>query len=148
MSQRFLLVDGHNVIFAWPELRGLHARRTEAARDELIHILTRYQDVSGVRVVVAFDGGTAQRPQSATSGDAGIQVFYANAGRQADTILERLVAKYAARHDITVASGDAMIRQTAITFGASVITTDALRDEIARADAELARALEQRRRER
>ena len=28
---RYLIVDGHSVIFAWPELRKLHNRRTEIA---------------------------------------------------------------------------------------------------------------------
>ena len=53
---RYLIVDGHSVIFAWPELRALHSRRTGAARDELVRRLTQYQDSSGVRVVVVFDG--------------------------------------------------------------------------------------------
>jgi predicted RNA-binding protein with PIN domain len=51
---RYLIVDGHSVIFAWPELRKLHARRTALARDELVKILTAYQDASGVRVVAVF----------------------------------------------------------------------------------------------
>ena len=40
MSQQFLIVDGHSVIFAWPELRALHKRRTASAREQLIKILT------------------------------------------------------------------------------------------------------------
>ena len=31
---------GISVIFAWPELRKKHARRTALARDELIKVLT------------------------------------------------------------------------------------------------------------
>jgi uncharacterized protein len=33
---RYLIVDGHSVIFAWPELRKLHARRSSLAREALI----------------------------------------------------------------------------------------------------------------
>jgi len=53
---RYLIVDGHSVIFAWPELRKLHARRSSLARDALIKQLRDYQDWTGVRVVVVFDG--------------------------------------------------------------------------------------------
>ena len=53
---RYLIVDGHSVIFAWPELRLQHGRRTGAARDELVRQLTAYQDASGIRVVAVFDG--------------------------------------------------------------------------------------------
>src|SRR5215475_7976654 len=53
---RYLIVDGHSVIFAWPELRKLHARRSSLAREALIKQLRDYQDWTGVRVVVVFDG--------------------------------------------------------------------------------------------
>ena len=53
---RYLIVDGHSVIFAWPELRKLHARRSSLARESLIKQLRDYQDWTGVRVVVVFDG--------------------------------------------------------------------------------------------
>jgi len=53
---RYLIVDGHSVIFAWPELRKLHSRRSSLAREALIKQLRDYQDWTGVRVVVVFDG--------------------------------------------------------------------------------------------
>jgi len=56
MSQQFLIVDGHSVIFAWPELRALHKRRTASAREQLTKILTEYQDFTGIQVVLVFDG--------------------------------------------------------------------------------------------
>ena len=52
---RYLVVDGHSVIFAWPELRKLHGRRSSLARDVLIRQLRAYQDWTGVHVVVVFD---------------------------------------------------------------------------------------------
>ena len=59
---RFLLVDAHSVIFGWPELRALHRRHMEAAREQLIQRLAAYQDASGTRVVAVFDrrGKTTQ----------------------------------------------------------------------------------------
>ena len=56
MQPDYLIVDGHSVIFAWPELRDLHARRSSLARDALVRKLRDYQDWTGVRVVVVFDG--------------------------------------------------------------------------------------------
>jgi predicted RNA-binding protein with PIN domain len=96
---RYLIVDGHSVIFAWPELRRLHTRRTALARDELVKILTEYQDASGVRVVAVFDGKGLKPNEDSTPG--GIQVFYSATGQTADAIVERLVAKYGEQHEIT-----------------------------------------------
>ncbi len=115
--REYLLVDGHSVIFGWPDLRALHGRRMMAARDALIKRLTAYQDQTGVRVVVIFDGQGAQVTEDTETG--GIQIFYAPGDRTADEILERLVAKYGTTHRITVASSDNMVQQTAITFGAA-----------------------------
>ena len=56
MYSDYLIVDGHSVIFAWPELRRLHERRTSLAREALIKKLRDYQDWTGVRAVVVFDG--------------------------------------------------------------------------------------------
>src|SRR6266699_805210 len=98
---RFLIVDGHSVIFSWPELRKLHARRMALARDELVKLLTAYQDASGVRVVAVFDGQGQELSDATAPG--GIQIFYSAAGQTADAIIERLVAKYAGQHGITVA---------------------------------------------
>jgi len=85
---RYLLVDGHSIIFAWPELRKLHERRSSLAREALIKQLRDYQDWTGVRVVIAFDGKAPKI--SAISGQGDVQIFYSRSGQTADTIIERL----------------------------------------------------------
>lgn len=136
---RYLIVDGHSVIFAWPELRRLHNRRTSLARDELVKTLTAYQDASGVRVVAVFDG-TGGKANEATE-PGGIQIFYSAAGQTADAIVERLVAKYGQQHEITVATSDLMEQQTVTTFGALVVSAEGLRDYLKEADRELRREI-------
>jgi uncharacterized protein len=122
---RYLIVDGHSIIFAWPELRALHSKNTALARDRLIKLLTEYQDFTGINVVVVFDGRGAMVTQDTKPG--GIQVFYSSSGHTADDIVERLVAKYGKMYPITVATSDHLEQQTAITFGADCISADGLR---------------------
>lgn len=119
---RYLLVDAHSVIFAWPELRALHSRRSSLARDELIKRLTFYQDVSDYRVVAVFDGQGSKHSASQTA--SGIQVFYSSAQSTADSIIERLAAKYGSHYDMTVVTNDHMEQQTATTFGALAIPVE------------------------
>jgi uncharacterized protein len=123
---RYLLVDGHSIIFAWPELRSVHSRRSAAGRDELVRRLTQYQDASGVRVVVVFDGRGVEKMNEVTE-PGGIQILYSGAGLTADSIIERLCARYGEDHELTVATDDHMEQQTALTFGASAIDSDLLR---------------------
>jgi uncharacterized protein len=142
---RFLLVDAHSVIFAWPELRALHQRSMEAARAQLIQRLTSYQDATGVRVVAVFDGKGTRVSQEHPPG--GIQIFYSRSKGTADQIIERLVAKYSGEHDMTVATDDQLEQQTAITFGGLAISTDALAKLLDEADADIARRLKRLKRQ-
>src|SRR5215212_1432584 len=125
-NRRYLLVDGHSIIFAWPELRRLHQRRTALARDSLSKRLRDYQDWTGVRVVLVFDGKGAE--VSAQSDPHDIQVMYSRKGQTADAIVERLASKYADRFDVTVATSDLLERQTVTSFGAISISPEMLRE--------------------
>lgn len=125
MPAHYLIVDGHSVIFAWPELRKLHARRPSLAREELVKQLRHYQDWSSVRVAIVFDG-TGRRVTEESNQDD-VQVFYAARGQSADSIVERLAAKYAARLEITVATSDSLEKETVNACGAACISPEELR---------------------
>src|SRR5437763_6937307 len=86
-AMRVLIVDGHSVIFAWPEMRKLHDRRMILAREAVVKLLTEYQDVSGVHVVAVFDGKGSRASEETEPG--GIQIFYSGADQTADDIIER-----------------------------------------------------------
>jgi len=122
---RYLIVDGHSVIFAWPELRKLQARRSSLAREALTKQLRNYQDWTGVRVVVVFDG--KGRKIQETSDPADVQIFYSRTGQTADAIIERLASKYAKRFELMVATSDSMEGETVQACGAEWISPEALR---------------------
>src|SRR2546421_11710222 len=122
---RYLIVDGHSIIFAWPELRKLQGRRSALAREALLKQLRHYQDWTGVRVVVVFDGKGKQIDASSEPGD--VQIFYSRSGKPADSIIERLASKYAKRFELMVATSDMMEAQTAQACGAEWISPEGLR---------------------
>lgn len=134
---RFLLVDGHSIIHAWDELRRLHAvgDKRHLAREELLRRMRTLQDMSGQRVVVVFDGTGATVTDERERG--GLQVLYSDAHHTADSIIERLAAKYARVHSIRVVSADRMIWETVRAFEAEWISPDDLRFEVERAEKEL-----------
>ena len=125
MRAEYLIVDGHSVIFAWPELRTLHARRTSLAREALTKKLRDYQDWTGTRVAVVFDGKGHSVSVSSEPGE--IQIFYSRAGQTADSIIERLASKYGNRFKLLVATSDVLEQETASACGAECISAEALR---------------------
>jgi uncharacterized protein len=127
---RYLIVDGHSIIFTWPELRKLHARRSSLAREALLKQLRDYQDWTGVRVVAVFDG--KGRKVESTSEPAEVQVFYSRSGQSADSIIERLASRYGKRFDLTVATSDSMEAETVHACGAEWVSPDGLRELLRR----------------
>src|SRR5262249_10434098 len=121
---RYFIFDGNSVIFRWPDVSKLTTRRSSLAREALIKELRNYQDWTGVRVVVVFDGKGSKI--EATSDPADIQVFYSRRNQTADAIIERLASKYAKRFELMVATSDSMEGETVEACGAEWISPDAL----------------------
>lgn len=130
MSARFLVVDGHSVIFAWPDLRRLHERNRAQARKALIDLLTQLHDISGWRVTLVLDGkrGTASPPASSKPTD--MVVCYATADQTADSIIERLVAASGVAKDIWVVTADEAEKSTVESLGAISVSPEWLRREM------------------
>lgn len=144
MATPCLIVDGHSVIFQLPDLRELHARRSELARERLIETLRRYHESTGTHVVVVFDGKGRRTEQGAPA--PGIQVFYSRTGQTADAVIERLTAKYAGSMDLRVATDDHLERTTVLALGGYPISVAELVTEVNRAEEELQQTLSQMRR--
>ena len=123
----YLLVDGHSVIHAWPELRREHrvSARRHLARNELLKRLRNFQDMTGTQVVVVFDG--ARQGTNEEREPQGLQIIYADPGTTADTVLERLVARYGKERPMRVVSADGMVRETILSLGAEWISPEILR---------------------
>ena len=129
-DKTYLLVDGNNIIHAWPELKDLHERGKGLAHERLKHLLERYQDVSGVRVVLVFDGRNGRVENQSHRDVHEVQIFYSDSSHTADDIIERLSAKYAERHRITVATNDLAEQSMVYSLGAEVISAAGLRQQM------------------
>ncbi|WP_366923281.1 NYN domain-containing protein [Metallumcola ferriviriculae] len=101
-----LIVDGYNVISAWPELIALKNTSYAHARDKLLQILSDYRGFTGIEIVVVFDAhlvkGGIQRGETL----AGIQVIFSGEGETADMIIEKLVDQLPGEMAIAVATSD------------------------------------------
>ena len=135
MSARYLVVDGHSVIFAWPELRALHDRNRAVARKTLIDQLRHLHDTTTWRVTLVLDGkmGTAVPPASPRPTD--MVVCYATADQTADSIIERLVGASQRAGSILVITADELEKLTVESLGAATASPGWLREEMERENA-------------
>ncbi|MGM9929587.1 MAG: NYN domain-containing protein [Bacillus sp. (in: firmicutes)] len=87
--RNILLVDGYNIIGAWPELRDLKKRDLSAARDRLIEILAEYQAITGYEVILVFDAYYVQGLERKYK-DYKIDVIYTKENETADERIEKM----------------------------------------------------------
>jgi predicted RNA-binding protein with PIN domain len=144
-APKYLLVDGHSVIHAWADLRKLHLRgpMRYLAREELLKRMRTLQDMTGERVVVVFDGQGAKITEEREEG--GVQIFYADAGHTADSVIERLASKYSEQFRLRVCTADRMIWESIRASGAQWVSPDTLRDDFARSEKDLESRIKRRR---
>ena len=137
----YLVVDGHSILHAWPDLAQMnrHPRQRVAAREMLLQRLRHYQDMRGEQVVVVFDG--TQAKTSELREPSGLQIFYADKGSTADTIIERLVTQYAAQHRMQAATGDGMIRDVVDAAGGVWMSPQSLLHLVEEAEKNMRRLL-------
>jgi predicted RNA-binding protein with PIN domain len=55
LMKEFLVVDGYNIIFAWPEFEKFKESGLEHARSKLVSILVNYSHLSGKKIFLVFD---------------------------------------------------------------------------------------------
>src|SRR3954447_7588756 len=101
-----LLVDGYNIIGAWPELRVLKDHDLPAARDRLVERMAEYQAYSGYRVIVVFDAYYVQGTEKKYRNHK-VEVIFTKENETADERIEKMaIALNNRRTQIHVATSD------------------------------------------
>ncbi|WP_099223723.1 NYN domain-containing protein [Listeria costaricensis] len=104
--QHIFLVDGYNVIGAWPELSRLKDYDLEAARNTLVEWMAEYQSYTGYRVVVVFDAQYVRSSQRKMIQHK-VEVVYTKEDETADEYIERKAIEWKnAKTQIIVATSD------------------------------------------
>jgi predicted RNA-binding protein with PIN domain len=117
------LVDGNNVLWAFPPLRKLMiAKQPEAAQRGLVELFTRLLKGGRIKppLTIVFDG----RPSAAVSSEAhpsGIEVRYAPHPSDADKFIGNTVEEESSLDEFTVITSDREVQSRVQRAGAKVI---------------------------
>ena len=125
-----LIVDGYNIIHAWPELSPLiKGGRGDEARHRLISALGEYAAATGDHVTVVFDAHSRARDHGEGEVVDGVTVIFGSKSQTADHVIERRVSIASRRGDagrVMVATSDRLQRDMVMAMGAAVIGALAL----------------------
>ncbi len=128
--EQILIVDGYNIIGAWPELRRLRDQSLEEARTRLIELLADYQAYKGSRVYLVFDAYNVPG-LGATEITGRVSVLYTKENESADECVERLVGELSGRRrQIYVATSDSVEQHVSFGKGALRLSARELAVEI------------------
>ncbi len=136
-----LIVDGYNVVHAWPSLKRLVSEASlEDARDKLIERLSVLGQVTGADVTVVFDAHHSAAMSNSQESVGGVQVIFTRKGHSADQTIERLAYEASKVHDvITVATSDRFQRELVRGMGGAVISALELERRVIDAEQEMSR---------
>lgn len=115
-----ILVDGYSLLHNWPELAPGKPRHSAAARAELIHVLTQYQDAAGTPLTVFFDGSGAPAGVPKNESTRAVEVLFSKAGQTADDMIERAAFRFQPYGEVLAVTDDNAERDTVIAMGGSV----------------------------
>ena len=131
-----LIVDGYNIIHAWPALQAtLRDRGLEDARRQLVSMLAEYAAQTGVAVTVVFDAHARPGPIPPIETVTGVTVLFGSKRASADHVIERAAYRASQRGegaDVVVATDDRLERDVVGAMGVATMGARSLEAEVAR----------------
>ena len=106
--EKYLLVDGYNIIFAWPELKELADINIDSARGRLLDILSNYQGMEKCNLIVVFDAYRLEGHKTEIFDYHNIHVVYTKEAETADAYIEKFAQEHGRKYHITVATSDGL----------------------------------------
>jgi predicted RNA-binding protein with PIN domain len=130
-----LLVDGYNMVGAWPILVQTKQRHGfEAARQELIEILANYSARKGLDTYLVFDAHGVRSPSSRDIITQNLSVCYTAFGQTADSYIERICSQFRQRsarnNRVIVATSDRAQQLTVVGYGAEWMSARQLEGDV------------------
>lgn len=141
-----LLIDGYNVIHAWPELEALLRRSVDAARERLVEACRVIREVDGLRVTLVFDSSRETVQVETPGEDQGYAVLFAPKGVSADGLIEQIVRRAKKPEHCVVISRDNLVLESIRAAGGFGYFPEELIDWVKRSQERLRRDLEVRKR--
>ena len=138
-KDRYLIVDGYNIIFAWEELATQAREDLDAARRKLCDILSSYAGYTKCRTVVVFDGYKLKGNPGEKRQLGNIQVVYTPEGVSADRYIEELAADIGSNYQVRVASSDSLVQLSSFRSGVLRVSARELQSEVETARKEMGR---------
>jgi len=129
-KEEYFLVDGYNIIYAWPELKKLADENLDGARMKLLDMLSNYQWIRRCHVIVVFDAYRVEGHKEEIIDYYNIHVVYTREAQTADQYIEKFAYENSKNYDITVATSDGLQQIIVRGEGCALLSARELKAEL------------------
>ena len=126
----YLLVDGYNIIFNWPELRELAAVNLDSAAGRLTEILSDFQGTQSGRLIIVFDAYKVHGGKRHIIHQGNVDIIYTKEAETADSYIMELTHTLSKKGNVTVATGDGIVQMIIFSAGARRMSAGELKDRV------------------
>lgn len=127
-----MLVDGYNLIHAWPELKEVLEDNLDGARGKLLDILSNYKAMTDYNIIAVFDAYRVKGHNEEASDYLNIHQVFTREAQTADSYIQKFTHDYGKSYDITVVTSDGMEQLIIRGAGAHLISSKEFIEEVAR----------------
>lgn len=136
-TKRILIIDGYNVIFAWPELRALSEADIQAAREKLIQTVINYSAYRRLETVLVFDGYRVPGNRGEDYTRDNIRIVFTKERESGDLFIVKLLSELSDDYYKEVVTSDGIIQLSALRKGVSRISSHEFGELVAAASSEI-----------
>lgn len=134
---KYLLVDGYNIIFAWKDLAALAKENMDSAKGKLLDILCNYQGMKQMSLICVFDAYRVKGHKTEIFDYHNIHVVYTKEAQTADSYIEQFATEHKKEYDITVATSDGLEQIIIRGAGAKLFSAHEFEEEVKRVEEEI-----------
>lgn len=132
-KEEYLLVDGYNIIHAWPDLKEFAEGNMDLARIKLLDALASYGGIRHGKIIVVFDAYGVEGRLEEIFKYHNIHVVFTKEAQTADQYIEKFAFDHNKKYEITVATSDGLQQVIIRGAGCALLSASELREEVERA---------------
>ena len=127
---KYLIVDGFNVIFAWPELAALAEADLDQARQRLMELLANYSAFTRTETILVFDAYRVKGGKGERFDYHGIHVVYTRENETGDAYIEKLCHDIGKNEQVRIVTSDSLIQVSALRSGVLRVSAREFEEEL------------------
>ena len=116
-TTKYLVVDGMNVLYSWPELTALVQTDLEQAREKLMEILANYAAFTRTETILVFDAYKVKGGKGERFDYHGVRVVYTKENETGDAWIERFLKEISKNVQARIVTSDNLIQVSALRSG-------------------------------